>query len=476
MKWSNYLGDRPFWHITLTLALPVAIQNVLTSSFQLVDTMMVSRLGDITLSATGMAAQWGWLCALLGFGLCSGMSVFISQYWGVKDYKGIRRVLGIGSMSCIVLSLAFMAVALIAPEGVVRLFNKDPEVVRIGSSYLSIVCFSYPAVALMNVLSTALRNTERVKLPMYVSAVTTALNAVVNYGLIFGRFGLPELGVAGAAVATCISSWMGPVLVVLISLVQKNILAGPVRELCAFGPENLAAFYRRALPVVFNEGLWALGILILNIIYSNQGYEYYAGVTIFRTFSEICFAFFVGLGNSCVIMVGKSVGQGKIRRALLDSKRFIILVTLVSAAVGALCILFRRPLISIFSTGDNLSELTLRTALTVTIFCSAELPFRNLSYIMVVGAFRSGGETLRGMLIDLMSLWAVGIPAALLAAHVLHLPFIGILIAAYLGEDIPKCILCLRFYHTQRWLKPVTPEGRAGLEAYRKESGGDAEG
>lgn len=97
MKLTDYLGDKPFWRVTARLALPVALQNVLTSSFQLVDTMMVSRLGDVTLSAVGMAAQWGWLCNLLNFGLCSGMSVFISQYWGVKDHKGIRRVMGAGA-------------------------------------------------------------------------------------------------------------------------------------------------------------------------------------------------------------------------------------------------------------------------------------------------------------------------------------------------------------------------------------------
>ena len=113
---SNYLGDKPFWRVTARLALPIAIQNVLTSSFQLVDTLMVSRLGDVTLSAVGMAAQWGWLSNLLGFGLCSGMSVFVAQYWGVRDFKGIRRVLGMGLLTALLLTAIFLAVALAAPS------------------------------------------------------------------------------------------------------------------------------------------------------------------------------------------------------------------------------------------------------------------------------------------------------------------------------------------------------------------------
>lgn len=470
-KLSHYLGDKPFWQVTARLALPIALQNVLTSSFTLVDTMMVSRLGDVTLSAVGMAGQWGWLVALLGFGLCSGMSVFVAQYWGIRDTKGIRRVLGIALMSCLLLTGAFLAVALAAPDFVIGLFNNDASVVDIGRRYLTIVCFSYPAVALTNIMSTVLRNTERVTLPLYVSGITTVSNAIINYGLIFGKLGMPELGVEGAAIATCISSWLGPVLLLTFSAIQKNLLIGPIRELLAFGPKNLIKFYKRALPVVFNEGMWAMGILVLNMVYSNQGYEYYAGMTIFKTFSDLCFAFYCGLGNACVIMVGKSVGQGKIARAVQDSLRFTVLTSLAGLIVGGICILMRHPLVSVFASGDNISPVAIQTALSVTVFCSIEVIFRNIPYVQVVGVFRSGGDTTRGMLYDLGSIWLVSIPAALLAAYVFKLPFLGVVMAAYLGEDIPKTLLCLRHFVKKAWLKPVTEEGRAGLEAYKKEMG-----
>lgn len=469
MKLTTFLGDRTFWRVTLSLALPVAIQNVLTSSFQLVDTMMVSRLGDVTLSAVGMAAQWGWLCFVLSFGLCSGMSVFVSQYWGIKDFKGIRRVLGIGILTGLLFSAIFLLVASFAPEWVLRLFNKDEAVIAAGCKYLRIVCFSYPAVVLTNILSVVLRNTGRVKLPMYVSMITTVANAFVDYGLIFGAFGFPELGVQGAALATCISSWLGPVLILIFSAVQKNMLTGSVRELFSFGFQNLKLFFSRAAPVILNEFLWALGILVLNMIYSNQGYEYYAGVTIFRTFSDLAFAFFVGLSNACVIMVGKSIGQGKIARGISDAKCFSVLMPLAGLLVGCLMIVFRNPLISIFATGDALSQLTLNTALMVTIFCSVELLLRNIPYVQIVGVFRSGGDTLHGMLYDLGSLWLVGIPAAFIAAHVFHAPFLVVIAAAYLGEDIPKAILCLRHFISMRWIMPVTQEGVSGLKEYREQ-------
>ena len=469
MKLMNCLGDRPFWKVTARLAFPIALQNVLTSSFQLVDTMMVSRLGDLTLSAVGMAGQWGWMAMLLGFGLCSGMSVFVSQYWGVKDLKGIRRTLGITLMLCLILSGGFMAVALLAPEFVLGLFNEDPAVVETGVRYLTIVCLSYPAVLLTNILATALRNTEQVKAPLYVSMVTTVVNALANYSLIFGKFGMPELGAAGAAIATCISAWMGPVLLLVISAAQKNILIGPVKELLDFGWRDLKDFFKRALPVLCNEGLWSLGIVFLNTIYSNMGYEYYAGMTMFKTFADLCFAFYVGLGNACVIMVGKSIGQGKIERGVTDAKRFTFLMPLAGFVVGGLMILFRHQLVAVFATGDNMSALTIQTALAVTVFCGIEVILRNITYVQVVGVFRSGGDTFTGMICDLLPLWIIAIPSAWLAANVFHAPFLVVVMCAYLGEDIPKTILCLLHFKSEKWLKPVTPEGRAGLEAYRKE-------
>lgn len=470
MKLSKYFGDRIFWQVTKRLALPIALQNVLTSSFVLVDTMMVSRLGDLTLSSVGMAGQWAWFASLLAFGLCSGMSVFVAQYWGVRDFKGIRRVYGIALLTGILISAAFLAAAFFAPQWVVGLFNQDPAVIAQGSRYLKIACWSYPASTITLVMSTVLRNTERVKLPLYVSFVTTVANAVVNYGLIFGRLGMPQMGVAGAAVATCISAWLGPVLILIISAMQKNLLIGDIRELFAFKLENLGRFFKKAAPVMLNEGLWAFGILTLNMIYANMGYEYYAGMTIFKTINDIAFAFCAGLGNACVIMVGKSVGQGKIERALTDSWRFSVLVPLTALAVGLVTILFREPLVTLFASGDNLSELTLATAYLIIIFCGVEAFLRNIPYVQVVGVFRSGGDTLSGMLMDLGSLWLISIPLAFVAASVWKLPFMGVLMVAYLGEDIPKSILCLWHFISLRWLKPVTEEGRQGLAAYRKEN------
>ena len=463
---TKFLGDKPFWRVTLRLGFPIAIQNMLTSSFAIVDTLMVSRLGSVALSSVGMAGQWSWFMSIISFGICSGMSVFASQYWGVGNHKAMRRVLGISLFCVAVLSAVFFFPAFLAPQRVISIFNNDADVVLSGSSYMKIACFSYPAVVLSVILSGFLRNIEKVRIPMYVSMITTVLNAVFNYGLIFGKFGLPEMGVAGAAVATCISSWSGPVLLVVISAFQKNQMVRAPRDIISFRPRHILEFAKRALPVVFNESLWSLGIVVLNVIYSNMGYEYYAAVTMVKTFSDLSFAFFVGLCNACIIMVGKSVGSGKIKRAVEDAHRFSFVVPLIAVFVGALMVIFRSQLVSIFNLGNNISELSISTALLITLFVGCELPVKMISYVQVVGIFRSGGDTFAAMLCDVGSLWVLAIPSAFLAARVFSLPFIAVFIIAYLAEDIPKSIFCIIRHRSLKWLKPVTEEGLRGKEEY----------
>ncbi len=476
MKLTTYFGDKPFWHDTLRLALPVALQNMLTSSFALIDTLMVSRLGDLALSSVGMAGQWSWFLNLISFGVASGMSVFAAQYRGVKNHAAMRRVLGLSMTIILAVSLVFFLAALLFPAGIVTIFNKDPAVIESGASYLRIACFSCPAVSLTVVLSTFLRTIEKPRVPMYVSFITTALNALLNYILIFGKCGFAPMGVRGAAAATCISSWTGPVLLLAVSLFQHNHMVRHPRDLISFTRQEAAAFVKRAFPVVCNETIWALGILALQSIYANMGYEYYAAVSILKTFMELSFAFFAGLGNACVILVGKSVGAGRIKKCLLDAGRFSLLVPLTAAAIGVLLAVFRRPLVSMFTLGENLSALTIETALTITLFCALEMPLRFIPYIQIVGIYRSGGDTFYGMVCDVSTLWVFAVPVAYLAANVWHLPFIWVFMLAYLTEDMPKVVLCLQRFFSRKWLRPVTPEGIRGLEEWKQQTGHDKPG
>lgn len=463
---KKYFGDMGFWRIALKLAFPVAMQNLLTSSFILVDTIMVGQLGDLSLSAVGMAGQFGWFLNMITFGMCSGAAVFISQYWGAKDTAGIRRTYGIAVVSVCLISALFFVIGLLFPEGVVRIFNREPDVVEAGAAYLRIACWSYLATGVNMVFCIVLRSTENVKLPMYVSLVTTVLNAFMDYGLIFGAFGMPEMGIRGAALATVISAWAGPVLILAVSAIQRNMLISPIKELFGFNKRSIAEYYEKATPVIINETLWGLGTLLFSVIFANLGYQYYAAVTIFRTFENISFVFFIGLCSASSIMVGKNVGAGHIKRAVEDSRRFVLFVSLCSVLTGVLIIIFRFQLASVFNLSGSITPETLKLTASLLLVYGIELPVRNLPYILIVGTFRPGGDTRIGMKLDLLSLWLCSVPLTTLAAFVFKLPFIAVFAIMYAAEDYLKAILCVKYYFTYNWLRPVTEQGIKGLEEF----------
>lgn len=463
---KKYFGDMGFWRIALKLAFPVAMQNLLTSSFILVDTIMVGQLGDLSLSAVGMAGQFGWFLNMITFGMCSGAAVFISQYWGAKDTAGIRRTYGIAVVSVCLISALFFVIGLLFPESVVRIFNREPDVVEAGAAYLRIACWSYLATGVNMVFCIVLRSTENVKLPMYVSLVTTVLNAFMDYGLIFGAFGMPEMGIRGAALATVISAWAGPVLILAVSAIQRNMLISPIKELFGFNKRSIAEYYEKATPVIINETLWGLGTLLFSVIFANLGYQYYAAVTIFRTFDNIAFVFFIGLCNASSIMVGKNVGAGHIKRAVEDSRRFVLFVSLCSVLTGVLIIIFRFQLASVFNLSGSITPETLKLTASLLLVYGIELPMRNLPYILIVGTFRPGGDTKIGMKLDLLSLWLCSVPLTILAAFVFKLPFIAVFAIMYIAEDYLKVILCVKYYFTYNWLRPVTDQGIKGLEEF----------
>ncbi len=463
---NKLFRDKTFWKKTAQLALPVALQNMLTSSFTLFDTLFVSSLGDVSLAAVGMAGQWGWLMNMMIFGICSATGVFVSQYWGAKDKKNIHITMGIALTLAAAVAAVFFCLSFFAPQGVIHLFNKDAAVIAEGAKYLKIVAFSYPAVCITNILSVVLRSTEKVRLPMYISAITTVLNIGLDYCMIFGNLGFQARGISGAASATLISAWVGLLALVLLSLSERNILITAPKNVFAIRRQHIVTFAKKAVPVILNESLWGAGTFIYTLIFSNMGYEYYASVTILKSFENIQYVFFIGLCNACAVMLGKSVGKGEIGRGLTDAKRFLILVPAASVLIGALTIVFRAPLVGIFDMGNNISALTVKTAIQLIVLYSVELPVRTLGYTMIVGIFRAGGDTATAAKYDLGALWLCALPATAVAAYLLHLPFIWCYAIMFVFEDYVKIILCLRHFKTNKWIKPVTGEGKAGVKKY----------
>lgn len=455
---KNRLGDAAFWKPAIRLGFPVALQNLLTSSFNLIDTLMLGRLGDVAVASVGMAGQWSWLLSIFFYGVSSGGAVFLSQYWGAKDFQGIRRTYGILATGCVTISLMMLCIAVLAPGLVLGLFSSDPEAIETGAGYLRIAGFSYVALAINQVFSTVLRSTEEVKLPLVGSLFGVLGNTVLNYTLIFGKLGMPALGVRGAAIATVISAWIGPIFIFLVSLTRKNLLICKLSELFSFNRAFVLKFIRVSLPALLNEGLWALGTMGYNMVYGRIGTMQYAALTIFRTVDSMFFAFYAGLCHACGVLVGREIGAGRTEESVSYANRFTFVMPLFTVLLSVLMISTRGLFLTLFDVSPEVA----RMAKSVLLLYALEMPIRNIPYITICGVFRPGGDTRIGVVYDIVSVWCIALPLTILAGLVLRLDFLIVVAVMLISEDWLKAWLCVRRLKSRKWIMPVVERKASG--------------
>lgn len=450
-KQLAHLFDRTFWTAVLPLAVPIALQNLLMTSFRLVDTLMVGRLGDVSIAAVGLAGWASFLVELLAFGMSSGAAVFIAQYHGANNREGILKTYGMMLLFLVPTGLLFTVCVACFPEFVMKLFTEDPALIAEGVRYLQYACISYVSLTVNLAFSTLLRCTEQVKIPMWTSGFSAALNAVLNYAFIFGVFGLPAMGVAGAGLATAISSLANPVLMFVISAVKRNILIAPLKKIFAIRG-FFKEFWGRALSVLLNEFFWSLSVVAINMVLGRMGTDNYAALTVERTIEGLVFVFFVGICNACNILVGKSIGAGDLEQGKDYARRFLAFTPLLGVVTGLLIVALRYPLIGLFDLSDTASQ----TARTLLLIFAIDACVRYIPYVEVVGIFRAGGDTRFGLITDVVSQYAFILPAVVIAGLVLKLSFIATYIIMLAVDDVSKLIITIPHFRSMRWVKPIT--------------------
>ncbi len=444
------LFTKAFFREMLPLAIPIALQNLLMASFRLIDMLMLGQLNGDALAAVDLASQVSFFVDLISFGVSSGCAVFLAQYHGANNIDGIRRVMGCALVSLVPVGVLATVLSILFPHVIMQALTNDESLRAIGVSYLSVAAFSYIAIVLNMILSTVLRSTEHVHLPLVASGVSAALNALLNYALIFGHFGMPALGARGAGIATAISSAVGPLILLVVSIAKRNILIAPLRKVFALKGFFLP-FWKRSLPAFLNETLWSLSVVIVNMIFGHMGKENYAGLSTVRTIENLVFVFFIGVCHSCNILVGKHIGMGDEPGAKRIANSFLVLTPLMGLFLGAIVLMLRGPVVDLFQIEDA-SKAVARALLLMYAF---EIGFRNIPYIAVVGIFRAGGDTRIGFFGDLAVQYLIVIPVAAILGLLLKLPFVTTFIVMQLSDDVAKNLIYFLYYRKDTWIKPV---------------------
>lgn len=448
----NFLKDKPFLKTMLTIAIPIALQNLITSSLNMVDTLMISSLGKASIAAVGLANQVFFFYILISFGINSGSSIFIAQYWGKEDIPSIRKVLGLALSLSTIVGIIFTIGAFFFPEVLMSIFIKEPEVIKLGSDYLRIVSLSYIITAITFAYSVALRSTGRPNVPMVVSAISFVTNTVFNYLLIFGKFGFPQLGVKGAAWGTVIARVVEITFILYTIYKTKGPLAANIKELTQWNKEFINRYLKTTWPVIVNEGFWSLGQIMYSIAYARIGEDATAAVQIATTIQNVFFVVVRGLANACTVMIGNKIGGGHKDEAYTYAIQFLSIATIFGVILGLIQTLTPTLTLSLFRNLDpNVYQLSKK----ILIVLGLAFTLRMFNATVIVGVFRGGGDTTFSAFLDIGGAWLIGVPLAFMGALLFKLP-VYYVVALVSIEELVKALIALPRVFSKKWIKDIT--------------------
>lgn len=443
--------QKSFYKKVAVIAAPIALQQLVISSLNMVDVFMISSLSNESIAGVGGANKLYFMFNLFLFGMSSGSAILTAQYWGAKDYKSIKQVYGITLSFGMVISLIFGLLALLLPEWVMHFFSGDTGVIREGAAYLRWVGFSYFFNAVSFATVFTLRSTKEVKLPLLVSIVAIGLNTILNWVLIFGHFGLPVLGVVGAAIATLLSRVLEMLILLIMCNRRKLAPSGRLVEIFSYPLELVKKYIIIAGPAVVNEVVWSSGVTMYAVVFGKMGTEVMSAMTIYQTIEQMAFVLIIGLSNSAAIILGNTLGKGELTKAYQEAIEFIKLGVAIALFLAVLVVLLAEVTVGLFPLTPTVHLYVVRS---LYVMAAALLP-RTLNTITVVGILRSGGDTFFTALIDGLGVWVVAVPLAFITG--LYFKWdIWFVVAAISMEEVVKVVLTLWRTFSKKWLRNLT--------------------
>lgn len=446
--------DKPFAKNVLMIALPMVIQQLVAASLHIVDGLMVSALGDAAYSGVTQANRFTFMFNLFCFGTATGGSIFLSQYWGARDVRRMRQAMGVTLGCSLVVAFLFFCTGLLFPRQIVGLFLQPGESFEQAVRYLSIVVFGYLFTAVDNVFAITIKAGEKTWLPMLSGFVSIGVNTFFNWVFIFGHFGVPAMGAQGAAIATVLSAAVSMLMNMSFAYGLRLPAGAKPREWLCREKGFFGRFMKTVLPVIINEGLWGIGVTIYSVYYGRMGDVAVATMGVCATINDLVWVAVFALSNATAIIIGKTLGAGDRDQAYLYGKRLLAGAVCIGILLGVLVIFIRKPLVGVFG---GLSDQVRQQAQTILMIGGATIWFRAFNTINIVGILRSGGDTLFSMVLDVGTLWLVGVPLTGLAALVFHWPLNYVYLCTFVEEAI-KVAIGIPHFQSRKWMNVLTEE------------------
>ncbi len=458
MNIRSYIGDRAFYRKLFSVLVPILIQNLITNFVSLLDNIMVGQVGTEPMSGVAIVNQLLFVFNLCIFGGLAGAGIFTAQYYGKGDNEGVKNTFRAKLYIALLAVVLFTAAFVLKGDALIRLFLHEGKeqldlaaTLGFGRAYLRVMLLQMPLFALCQVYSGTLRETGETLLPMKAGIIAVFVNLIFNYILIFGKLGLPALGVVGAAVATVIARVVECAIVLCWThrhSARCSFVVGLYRSLRV--PAPLAKrMLRLGLPLLVNEFLWSGGMTTLNQCYSLRGLEVISALNISSTISNLFFCAFIAMGNAISILIGQLLGAGELERAVDEDRKLIAFSVVLSLLVGGIMAAVAPLVPQIYNTTDSVKAL----ACDLLLVGAAMMPinaFTNACYFTL----RSGGKTIITFIFDSAFLWVIAVPAAFVLSRFSPMPILPMYITVSL-LDLIKCAVGYYLVKRRKWVNNI---------------------
>ncbi len=452
-------SPRQFYQLLLRLAIPIFFTQLLGSLLGIVDTFMVTSLGDDALAAVGIGSQFMMVLFMIQFGLMSGFGIFIAQYYGAHEHDNISRTFLVAITSGLAIAVVFLFLAQLVPRQIISLFNMsespNQNVINLGIDYVTIASFAFLSSTIAFSISMLARSVQKVIVVSIIQAGGIVLNTGLNYVLIHGRWGFPEMGVSGAATATMISSaTMALASILYLCFNRSPELRVQLRHYRTITTAFLRKLFKTVLPVVINESFWGLAMTMYVIAYGLIGDKEVGSIYLSNQINSLFWVATIAVANATAVMLGKQLGENDLATARSWERRFRKLGLVFGLVLGSILFALAPVIVPLF---DGISAEVASTVTVILRVYAIYAPIKFLNAIFVVGTLRAGGDTKYSMYAELGVLWIYGVPLAFALAYFTNLPLVWIVVFVNV-EEIIKFLILFHRVRSGRWINNLTVE------------------
>ncbi len=450
-KLKEYLGDKNFYMTILRIAIPVSIQQLITVGINLMDTIMLSSMGDAQLSASSQASQFINLFQIFCMGIGMGASVLTARFWGMQDKNSLRKAVTIMLRMVLGFATVFFLATLFAPQLIMQIYTTNAGTVDYGVSYLRWILPTYYCMGLSLTCTIILRSVGEVKIPLISSVIAFFINVFFNWVFIFGNLGAPRMEIAGAALGTLIARVFELVFICGFFFWKDKHIEYRIRHLFLPCKDLLSEYIRISIPVLISDGLLAFGNNSVAMIMGRIGDTFVAANSVTMVVQQLSSVLTQGISNASGIVTGHTMGRGDYDKAQKQGYTFLLLGAIVGCFAAVVILLIRGPIINYYQVSAEAKEISWSLMDSISFI----VIFQAMNSILTKGVLRAGGDTKFLMAGDILFLWVASIPLGALAGLVWHWPPFWIYCMLKI-DQILKCVWCFFRLRSKKWMKKIS--------------------